>query len=102
LESLVYVNIVEPPEAIEERSPGFQRNVELYNKVLAQQSAHPRVSLVNLNRAIADAGGSDKLTLDGVHLNVQGHVILAKLLANDIGALSDRHEETAWRSVTTI
>lgn len=102
LESLVYINIVEPPQAIEERSPGFQRNVELYNKVLAQQSAHPRVSLIDLNRAIADAGGSDKLTLDGVHLNVQGHEILAKLLANDVGALCEGHEQSVLRSVTTI
>jgi len=91
--SLVYVNIIEPPQSVEDRSPGFRKNVEDYNRVIAHQSVHPRVTVVDLNRAIADQGGSEKLTIDGVHLSIQGHQILAKLLDDHISGLTDRNEQ---------
>ena len=98
--SLVYVNIVAPPDAMEYRSPGFQRNVELYNEVLERQSTQPRVTLVDLNRLISEQGGSDAFTIDGVHLNEAGHQILAKALNQHISALMGS-KETAEPTITS-
>jgi lysophospholipase L1-like esterase len=80
VQSLMFVNIIRPPESVEERSPGFQNNVIAYNRVLAEQAKHSFVTLIDLNRIVEDAGGSEKLTVDGVHLNEQGHVLLAEKL----------------------
>lgn len=97
--SLVYVNIVEPPDSMEQRSPGFQVNVRRYNEVLAEQASQPRVKLIDLNSAIKENGGSDKLTCDGVHLNVRGHEILASLLDKHISGLMGQQETT--RQITS-
>ena len=85
--SLVYVNIVEPPDSMEYRSPGFQSNVRAYNEVLSTQMSQPNVTLIDLNQLIASEGGSEELTLDGVHLRERGHEILARELDKHIGEL---------------
>ncbi|HSB27989.1 MAG TPA: GDSL-type esterase/lipase family protein [Pyrinomonadaceae bacterium] len=100
--SLIYVNIIEPPSDIEYRSPGFQKNVQLYNQVLAHQASQPRVTLIDVNRAIHEEGGAEKLTIDGVHLNVRGHEILARLLENHLASLVSLSERTILRSLNTI
>jgi lysophospholipase L1-like esterase len=100
--SLIYVNIIEPPPDIEYRSPGFQKNVQLYNQVLEHQASQPRVTLIDVNRAIHEEGGAEKLTIDGVHLSVKGHEILARLLENHIGSLASPNEQTILRSLNTI
>jgi acyl-CoA thioesterase I len=80
LKSLVFINIISPPDSVEERSPGFQNNVIAYNRVLQQQTKHKWVSLIDLNGLVQSEGGSEKLTFDGIHLNERGH----ELLANEI------------------
>lgn len=80
VQSLVFINIIRPPDAAEERSPGFQRNVIAYNQVLQQQTKHDFVSLIDLNQLLYDSGGSHALTVDGIHLNERGHALLAKQL----------------------
>lgn len=80
VQSLVFVNIIRPPDAVEERSPGFQSNVIAYNRVLEEQAKHSFVTLIDLNRIVEDGGGCEKLTVDGIHLNEHGHVLLAEKL----------------------
>ena len=79
VKSLVFINIIRPPDAVEERSPGFQRNVIAYNQVLEEQTKHDFVSLIDLNRLVNDA-----LTVDGIHLNERGHILLAQKLEDHI------------------
>ena len=80
VQSLVLVNIVRPPDSVEERSPGFQDNVTAYNRVLQEQTKHSFVTLIDLNRIVEDEGGSETLTIDGVHLSERGHALLAEKL----------------------
>jgi acyl-CoA thioesterase-1 len=80
VKSLVFINIICPPDSVEERSPGFQRNVMEYNRVLQEQTKHAFVTLIDLNGMVKDGGGSEKLTVDGIHLNEQGHILLAEKL----------------------
>jgi acyl-CoA thioesterase I len=75
--SLVFINIIRPPDSVEARSPGFQNNVIAYNRVLEEQTKHQHVTLIDLNRLIHTEGGSEKLTVEGIHLNERGHVLLA-------------------------
>ena len=84
VKSLVFINIIDPPDSVEERSPGFQKNVIAYNRVLQAQTKHDLVSLIDLNRMIHDEGGSSALTVDGIHLNERGHVLLANELVDRI------------------
>lgn len=77
LRALIFVNIIEPPQSMEERSPGFQRNVAEYNRVLAAQAAEPFVRLVDLDALIKAHGGAERLTVDGIHVNEAGHRMLA-------------------------
>lgn len=84
---LMYVNIVEPPDAIEQRSPGFQQNVRLYNDVLAKQTSESKVQYVDVDKLIKAEGGSDILTIDGVHLNERAHQLLASRLTHEISNL---------------
>jgi lysophospholipase L1-like esterase len=80
VKSLVFINIICPPDSVEERSPGFQSNVMEYNRVLQEQTKHAFVTLIDLNGMVEDGGGSEKLTVDGIHLNEQGHILLAEKL----------------------
>jgi acyl-CoA thioesterase-1 len=82
--ALVFVNIVEPPDALEQRSPGLQENVRRYNEVLGQLKSRPGVVVVDLNELIHHQGrGEDFLLSDGQHLSVAGN----KLLATQLGQL---------------
>ena len=80
VQSLVLVNIVRPPDSVEERSPGFQDNVMAYNRVLQEQTKDSFVTLIDLNRMVEDGGGAETLTIDGVHLSERGHALLAEKL----------------------
>lgn len=73
---LIFINILSPPDTVEERSPGFQRNVGLYNNVLSRQTHHSHVRLIDLNDIVQSKAGADSLTVDGIHLNEQGHRLL--------------------------
>lgn len=77
---LVFVNIIEPPLELEKRSPGFQRNVELYNQVLESKIDGTAVQLIDVNCLIAQDGGPNALMVDGIHINRKGHLILAREL----------------------
>jgi lysophospholipase L1-like esterase len=85
---LVFVNIIQPPNEVENRSPGFQRNVELYNRVLESKTDGLAVRLIDLNSLIAQAGASKALAADGIHINRNGHQILAgeleRLIVNQL------------------
>jgi lysophospholipase L1-like esterase len=78
--SLVFINIIVPPEEMEKRSPGFQENVLKYNRILNELVDDEWVSLIDLNSLIAGAGGATKLTVDGIHINETGHEMLAQEL----------------------
>jgi lysophospholipase L1-like esterase len=84
VQSLVFINIIRPPDSVEERSPGFQSNVIAYNQVLQEQTKHPFVTLIDLNRMVHEDGGSDALTVDGIHLNEPGHILLAQELEQHV------------------
>lgn len=89
VQSLVFINIIRPPDSVEERSPGFQSNVIAYNQVLQEQTKHSFVSLIDLNRMVHDDGGSDALTVDGIHLNERGHMLLAQELEQHVMRLAE-------------
>jgi lysophospholipase L1-like esterase len=75
---LIFVNIIRPTDSLELRSPGFRKNVELYNSCLSQSVfGNPNLSLVDLDKIIAENGGAESLTTDGMHINSQGHAMLA-------------------------
>ena len=79
IQSLVFINIIRPPDSVEERSPGFQGNVIAYNQVLQAQTKHQHVSLIDLNGMVNEA-----LTVDGIHLNERGHMLLAQRLEEQV------------------
>lgn len=81
---LLFINILSPPDAIEARSPGFQRNVDLYNQVLSRQTQHPHVELLDLNGIVQAEGGTEALTIDGIHLNERGHKLLLRELEKHV------------------
>jgi acyl-CoA thioesterase I len=87
--SLVFINIIRPPDSVEERSPGFQNNGIAYNRVLQEQTRHPFVSLIDLNRLVHEEGGSEPLMVDGIHLNERGHLLLARELEKHVISLLD-------------
>lgn len=78
--ALILVNIVSPPAEMENRSPGFLKNVETYNQILENAVKEPWIKLVDLNQIINEHGGSGTLTVDGIHLNHEGHKLLASEL----------------------
>jgi len=86
VKSLVFINIIRPPDSVEARSPGFQSNVIAYNQVLQAQTKHAFVSLIDLNRMVHDQGGPEALMVDGIHLNERGHMLLAQQLETRINA----------------
>jgi lysophospholipase L1-like esterase len=86
VQSLVFINIIRPPDAVEERSPGFQSNAIAYNQVLQDQTKHDFVSVIDLNRLVYGGGGPETLMVDGIHLNERGHALLAQQLETRINA----------------
>lgn len=78
--SLIFINIITPPDEMEGRSPGFQKNVEIYNRILSEQGAAAGVDVIDLNKLIQQKGGTSKLTVDGIHINEVGHKMLAQEL----------------------
>ncbi len=83
---LIFVNIIRPTDAMELRSPGFRSKVEGYNAWLAKYVDQEHVFLQDL-QAQVDAGGSDKLTIDGIHLSREGHRGLATALSEQLTTL---------------
>jgi lysophospholipase L1-like esterase len=77
---LVFVNIIEPPDEVAQRSPGFQENVRAYNQVLADHADGQQVQVVDLNSLLIEHGGAQTLTVDGIHINRPGHALLADAL----------------------
>lgn len=83
--ALVFVNILEPPLETEKRSPGFQQNVRRYNQAIASKVDGQTVRMIDLNNLIAQRGGAEKLTVDGIHLNREAHEMLARELEVFVG-----------------
>jgi len=78
LRSLVIVNIITPPAEMDERSPGFIRNVGIYNEILRTHAEANGAHLIDIDRLIKEAGGVEQLTVDGIHINEAGHKMLAQ------------------------
>jgi lysophospholipase L1-like esterase len=93
--SLVFINIIEPPSQMEERSPGFRRNVEDYNRILQAQADGQGVHLIDLDRLIREGGGPEELTVDGIHVNRTGHRMLAQELERHLLSLLEDERETS-------
>lgn len=79
IRSLLLINIISPPDQLEERSPGFQENVRIYNQILAEQVDERLIQLFDLNSLIQQQSGAH-LTIDGIHVNEEAHKILAQQL----------------------
>ena len=90
LRALVIVNIITPPAEMDERSPGFIRNVRLYNEILRSHAQRAGFHLIDLDQMIKEGGGVEELTVDGIHLNDTGHAMLAKEIENHILSLVDK------------
>jgi lysophospholipase L1-like esterase len=87
LRSLVLVNIITPSVEMDERSPGFIKNVGVYNEVLKSHATRAGAHLIDLDQMIRDAGGVEQLTVDGIHINETGHAMLATEIENHILSL---------------
>jgi lysophospholipase L1-like esterase len=87
VQSLVFVNILSPPDDLEARSPGFQQNVSAYNQILDECVRGERLSLIDLDGLMREAGGSQKMTVDGIHINEEGQAILARVLEQHVLSL---------------
>jgi lysophospholipase L1-like esterase len=98
---LVFINIISPPDSVEERSPGFQRNVILYNQVLSKQTEHAHVALLDLNAILNREGGSQSLTVDGIHLNEQGHQLIAQELEKLVTPLVEEPAVSSTEKIGT-
>jgi lysophospholipase L1-like esterase len=79
---LLFINIVTPTDSLEQRSPGFRAKVAAYNQALAQRVAGTAAQLVDLDGLLARHGGTEALTVDGMHLNATGNRLLAAELAH--------------------
>lgn len=96
VKSLVFVNIITPPVELEQRSPGFRQNAEIYNRILeAEAKEEPWIHLIDIDKIVRDEGGANTLLVDGIHINEQGHKLLARELETHAmnvfeGALSGR------------
>ena len=89
VKSLVFINIIRPPDSVEARSPGFQSNVIAYNQVLQRQTNESFVSLIDLNRIVLEQGGPEAMMVDGIHLNERGHKLLAQELEEHVMRLNE-------------
>lgn len=87
LRSLVIVNIITPPAEMDERSPGFIKNVGIYNQILKTHAEANGAHLIDLDGMIKEAGGVEQLTVDGIHLNDAGHKMLANAIETHILSL---------------
>ena len=97
---LLFINIISPPDVVEERSPGFQKNVELYNQVLSNQARHPHVKVIDLNSIVHSEGGTSSLTVDGIHLNERGHQLLLHELQKFVIPVIEETKTMACQEVT--
>jgi lysophospholipase L1-like esterase len=95
--SLLLINIISPPDPLEQRSQGFQKNVRIYNQILSEQVDGRSIQLIDLNSLVQQEGGPEQLTIDGIHINEEGHRILARELEAHILLL--RNESFAATSV---
>ncbi|HET6977578.1 MAG TPA: SGNH/GDSL hydrolase family protein [Pyrinomonadaceae bacterium] len=87
LRSLVLVNIITPPAEMDERSPGFVKNVGVYNEILKSHATRDGVHLIDLDQMIREAGGVEQLTVDGIHINETGHALLANEIEHHVLSL---------------
>jgi len=87
LRSLVMVNIITPPAEMDERSPGFIKNVGIYNAILKAHAGANGVHLIDLDAMIKANGGVEQLTVDGIHINEAGHQMLAKEIEKHVVSL---------------
>jgi lysophospholipase L1-like esterase len=88
--SLVFVNIITPPVEMEQRSPGFIKNVQAYNEILRMKVQGEGAHLIDLDKIVLDGGGAAKLTVDGIHINEEGHARLANEIEEHILSLAGR------------
>ena len=87
LRSLVIVNIITPPAEMDERSPGFIRNVGIYNEILRTHAEANGAHLIDLDSMIKAKGGVEQLTVDGIHINEAGHKMLAQEIEKHVLSL---------------
>lgn len=87
LRSLVMVNIITPPAEMDERSPGFIRNVGIYNEILKTHAGANGAHLIDIDRLIKERGGVEQFTVDGIHINEAGHKLLAREIEKHILSL---------------
>ncbi len=87
IKSLIFINIVTPPQDLDLRSPGFIQNVITYNQILKECVRGDNVDLIDLDEMIRQAGGAAKLTVDGIHIDRTGHQMLAREIEDRIARL---------------
>jgi lysophospholipase L1-like esterase len=92
---LVFVNIVIPPGEIEYRSPGFQKNVTIYNRIICEQADGKAIHVIDTNSIMSRHGGPERLTSDGVHLTGEASNLLADILGEHIAEFVVRNSVAA-------
>jgi len=82
-----FVNIITPSLEMERRSPGFCSNVAKYNEVLEEVADGKIVQIVDMDGIVQRMGHERLLLSDGIHINKEGHRILAGEISGRIGML---------------
>jgi len=97
LRSIIFIDILSPDDAVESRSPGFRKCVDEHNAILhALDSGDGFVHVVRMNPLINAHGGIGALSVDGMHLNDEGHRLLTEELAQ---LISQSAHKTSIKSV---
>lgn len=82
LKRVIFIDILMPNDEVENRSPGFRKCVDEHNAIIHALTADDGfLQVVNINPLIDGNGGNAALTVDGMHLNDEGHRLLTDQLA---------------------
>lgn len=89
MKSVIFINIITPPAALEDRSPGFIENVRRYNEILKSHCTG-LAQLIDVDAIVRANGGPEQMTTDGIHINRTGHQLLALELQQAILKANNR------------
>lgn len=81
LSKILFISILQVNDLLESRSPGFSRCVNEHNAIiLSLATSDGFVEVLDINPLIEAHGGNAALTVDGMHLNNEGHRLLTEQL----------------------
>lgn len=93
---LIVVNIMQPTAGLEARSPGYIANHAAYNIALRSLAETGNVTLLDYDDLVRQAGGTEAMTVDGMHPNPAGHRLLAQAIC---GMIAEKLQPRKYHAV---